>query len=234
MHRQCQLLHVVFALGSPGRLASLLYGLTSDAAGVAPLQRKVLPHEHAELVGRLVELGAGDVGMNPQQIEAQVEGSFAYGLSAPNNARPLDAWQAQGISLPQGRTWPKTRVPLQLVLPAGARGPAFLTTANFRAVLKYNASMAYALAVCLLSDRLAGRPAVVRPWPADDPGLSREERRELQLRLSAIGLETGGVDGVLGNLTRSAIRAYQKARGLAEDGHPAVSLLNELRRETRP
>ena len=44
-------------------------------------------------------------------------------------------------------------------------------------------------------------------------------------------METGGVDGIIGSLTRTAIRAYQKAIGLAEDGHPSLDLLERLRNE---
>lgn len=170
----------------------------------------------------------------PWGFEVLLPPGFSYGLSAPGNVRSRESWQALGVALPQGRPWPKTHEPMQLVLPAGAHGPAFLTTPSFGAILKYNASMAYAMAVSLLSDRLAGRPSLATPWPTDDPSLSPDERREVQARLTGLGLATGSVDGVLGNLTRTAIRAYQKRHGLPEDGHPGISLLNQLRRETRP
>ena len=49
-----------------------------------------------------------------------------------------------------------------ILLPAGARGPAFLVGANFRAILRYNNSTSYALAVGLLAQRLAGGPGVQR------------------------------------------------------------------------
>ena len=67
-----------------------------------------------------------------------------------------------------------------LLLPAGADGPAFLVERNFNAIYSYNPSDAYALAVAILAQRLAGGPGVETPWPTDDPGLSRKERRELQ------------------------------------------------------
>ena len=49
-------------------------GLLSDATRVAPLQREVLPYEEAALVGRVVELGAGDMGVHTQQVEAGTDG----------------------------------------------------------------------------------------------------------------------------------------------------------------
>lgn len=41
---------------------------------------------------------------------------------------------------------------------------------------------------------------------------------ELQRFLTAIGYETGPIDGVVGNLTLGAIRAFQEGRGLNPDG----------------
>ena len=43
----------------------------------------------------------------------------------------------------------------RIVRPAGAGGPPFLTTANFQAVLRWNQSDFFALAVGLLSDKIA-------------------------------------------------------------------------------
>ena len=39
-------------------LACLAHRLLADRAGVSPLQREVLPQQHAELVGRVVQLGS--------------------------------------------------------------------------------------------------------------------------------------------------------------------------------
>ena len=46
----------------------------ADRAAVAPLQRQVLPQQHAGLVGRVVELGPADVGVHPQEVEPGVAG----------------------------------------------------------------------------------------------------------------------------------------------------------------
>jgi membrane-bound lytic murein transglycosylase B len=43
----------------------------------------------------------------------------------------------------------------RIVRPAGPSGPAFATTQNFRAILRWNQSDFFALAVGLLSDRIA-------------------------------------------------------------------------------
>ena len=67
--------------------AGLAHRLLADAAGVAPLQRQVLPEEQAALVGRVVELGAGDVGVDAEEVEAGVEGE----VDVAGAARPAVA-----------------------------------------------------------------------------------------------------------------------------------------------
>ena len=56
------------------RLPHLAHGLLPDAPGVAPLEREVLPQEHPRLVGRVVQLGAGDVGVEPDEVEVGLLG----------------------------------------------------------------------------------------------------------------------------------------------------------------
>jgi membrane-bound lytic murein transglycosylase B len=114
---------------------------------------------------------------------------------------------------------------------AGARGPAFLLLANFRAILRYNNSTAYALTVGHLADRLRGGPAFVQPWPRDDRTLTTSERKELQTLLGLHGFAVGEPDGKLGPQTRAAVRAYQSSAGLIPDGYAAPLLLERLRQE---
>ncbi|PWG67766.1 lytic murein transglycosylase, partial [Enterobacter mori] len=86
--------------------------------------------------------------------------------------------------------------------PAGARGPAFLVLDNFRAILKYNNSSSYALAVSLLGDRFTGWGFIAVSWPKEDLPLSRSERMELQNLLNSNGHEAGNADGIIGANTR--------------------------------
>ena len=46
-----------------------------------------------------------------------------------------------------------------LISPAGARGPVFAITRNFRVIRRYNNATSYALAVGHLGDRILGGPA---------------------------------------------------------------------------
>ncbi len=52
-----------------------------------------------------------------------------------------------------------------LLRPAGAAGPAFLVTPNFKVIRSYNNSISYALGVALLGDRIAGWGPLKSRWP---------------------------------------------------------------------
>jgi lytic murein transglycosylase len=151
------------------------------------------------------------------------------GPSGRTKKQPMSAWASRGISRIDGR--PIGEGNAGLLIPAGPNGPAFLVTRNFDAIYGYNAAESYALAIALLSDRLAGRPGLHTPWPTDDPGLSRADRRELQTRLVQRGYDLQGkIDGVIGDKTREAIVDFQSKAGLKANGRASVSVLSALRR----
>jgi membrane-bound lytic murein transglycosylase B len=142
-------------------------------------------------------------------------------------ARGLADWAALGLLGADGK--PVTGgLAAELLLPSGVRGPAFLVTQNYRAILKYNNAMAYALAIGLFSDRLRGDPPIVATWPLDERPLKLAERRELQRLLLRRGYDIGEIDGVLGDRTVAAVKHWQRARGLVPDGYASVTLLAQL------
>lgn len=167
---------------------------------------------------------------DPWGFEVVLPKGFDFGLSAPGRAQPASFWRRAGVKRPGGIAVRETTSPLQLILPAGAHGPAFLVTGNFRAILRYNPAEAYALAVGHLADRIAGGEPVMAAWPESDRPLARTEREELQKRLRQHGLDTGVADGIIGSQSRAAIRAFQRTRGMPEDGYPSLQLLEEVRR----
>ena len=61
--------------------------------------------------------------------------------------------------------------------------------------------------------------------------LTREDRREVQRSLNALGHATGGVDGILGSRSRQAIRDWQRANGHAVSGYLDADQLGALRRQ---
>ena len=174
---------------------------------------------------------AGWKSGEPWGFEAVLPAGFDHALAAPGQTKPLVDWLVFGVSAPPGQLIPPTALPLALVLPAGARGPAFLVSPNFRAILRYNNAVPYALAVGHLADRIAGGAPVAGLWPTDDPPLNRPGREELQRRLQVLGHEVGMIDGIIGAGTRAAVRAYQQKAGLAEDGYAGVKLLERLRQD---
>lgn len=153
---------------------------------------------------------------------------FDYLLADKNIRKPMREWAALGIHRPDGRPMPPAGETAYLLLPAGAKGPAFLMTDNFKAILSYNPADAYALAIGHLADRLRGGGPFVQPWP-DQRALSRNERSELQKRLAARGYEVGPHDGAIGAQTRAAVRDYQVAAGLPPDGMASGEVLESLR-----
>jgi hypothetical protein len=118
-----------------------------------------------------------------------------------------------------------------IFLPAGHKGPAFLATGNFNAILKYNFATSYALAVGLLSDRLAGGMDLVAAWPREESPLDVRQATALQEGLTGLGFDTGGADGVFGRRSQNALRDYQRARGLAPDGFPTPEILTRILNE---
>ena len=68
--------------------------------------------------------------------------------------KPLPAWQALGIRRIDGRDLPQQPLQASLLQPGGGDGPAFLVYHNFRAILRWNRSNYFALAVGKLADAL--------------------------------------------------------------------------------
>ena len=114
------------------------------------------------------------------------------------------------------------------VIQPQAGGPRFATTSNFSAIKRYNNSDAYAIAVGLLADRIAGGPPLRGSFPPDANGMTRDDRIALQRGLTSRGFDTGGADGVIGSRTSEAIAAFQASRGLPVTGEPSMDLLRGL------
>jgi glucose-6-phosphate 1-epimerase len=170
----------------------------------------------------------------PWGVEVRLPAGFDTTLAGRGKRRPLSAWRALGLVLIDG-------TPLQapamaddgaaaLLLPAGAKGPALLAFRNYDAIYSYNAAESYALAIATLADRLRGGTGLAAAWPTDDPGLGRNERRELQTLLLARGHPIGSADGMVGDATRRAIRIEQQRLGWRDaDGRAGTRILQALR-----
>lgn len=140
----------------------------------------------------------------------------------------FSAWSRLGVVRADRRPMPGAGE-ATLLLPAGARGPAFLVTENYNVIKAYNASDAYALGVAHLGDRVFGGSPIRREWPKAEPVLGRDERVEVQNRLATLGHYVGETDGKFGAKTRDAVRAFQLRSGLVPDGYADFAVLKALR-----
>lgn len=157
-----------------------------------------------------------------------------HGCLAPNQpvgrCQNLSRWASLGVVRTDGRPFTGDSM-AALLMPAGAKGPAWLVTRNFQALWQYNRADAYALAIGLLADAMRGEPPMQVSWPTDDPGLSRAELRELQTLLVRRGHVDLDVDGADGPRTRNAVAAEERALGLTGNGRPGMKMLRRLRAE---
>jgi glucose-6-phosphate 1-epimerase len=171
----------------------------------------------------------------PWGFEVTLPAGFDPALAGRKNKRPVGDWRARGVTRADGGALPEFDMPAGVLLPAGIAGPAFLVFRNFDAIYSYNAAESYALAIALLSDRLRGSGLLVAAWPTDDPGLDRDQRKQLQILLLARGHDIGEADGSVGTLTRRAIAEEQRRLGWTSlDGRAGRKILDALRRAGPP
>ncbi|MDP2819400.1 MAG: lytic murein transglycosylase [Polaromonas sp.] len=163
----------------------------------------------------------------PWGQEVRLPPGFDLAQADGEQRRPASSWAGLGVQTMDGSPL-SALTDAALLLPAGARGPAFLVGPNFRTILRYNNSTSYALAVGLLAQALGGGPQVQTAWPRDLQALSRSQLLTLQTALNSRGFDSGTPDGMVGPATRTAVRRYQRSVGLPADGYPTLELLQRL------
>jgi lytic murein transglycosylase len=168
---------------------------------------------------------------DPWMIEVTVPRGYD-GPTGRGNKSSLSSWaqrnvlRADGARLSAGA--PVVFREAGLLLPAGPQRPGFLVFRNFDAIYSYNQAESYALAISHLADRLAGHPPLRTPWPTDDPGLTRAERRHLQQLLLANGYNIGEADGKIGPVTRAAIADAERHFGMPPTGRAGQKIYRAL------
>jgi len=75
-----------------------------------------------------------------------------------------------------------------------------------------------------------GGGAFVQPFPGAERAPTLAEVQEIQRRLTALGYDTGGADGRVGNDTMLAVQNFQRKIGMEPaDGYAGLKLLARLR-----
>lgn len=163
----------------------------------------------------------------PWGTEVRLPAGFDHGRADPAVRQSSAQWASEGLHTMDGAPLPAF-ADGWVLLPAGARGPAFLVGPNFRAILGYNNSTSYALSVSLLAQRISGGPGVQAAWPRELPALTRTQLQDLQTALNQRGFDSGKPDGMMGPATREGLRRYQRSVKLPADGYPTLELLQRL------
>jgi membrane-bound lytic murein transglycosylase B len=205
--------------------AFLLYAVDGDGDG-----RRDLWHSPADALASAANLLAqsGWERGAPWGYEVELPPNFPYEIADLDKPSTITQWRNLGVRARGGYDLPVSDARAAIYLPAGARGPAFIVFDNFHTILKYNNAGSYALAVCMLADNLKGSPPILAGWPRDEVPLSRPEQLALQTDLQRLGFDPGPLDGILGRQGRTALRAWQKSKGLIPDGFATESLLREI------
>ncbi|MBB5517190.1 membrane-bound lytic murein transglycosylase B [Rubricella aquisinus] len=165
----------------------------------------------------------------PWGMEVRLPADFNFMLADRFLSRPAAFWNDIGVRGMDGGAIPDFG-PAAMLAPMGATGPVFVTFNNFDVIKTYNRSNAYALAIGHLGDRMTGGAEWETPWPTGILPLNRDERTEVQERLTAMGYDTQGNDGMIGPNSERAIKAFQLDAGLTPDGLASNRLLTQIRR----
>lgn len=163
-----------------------------------------------------------------QEVRVPQNANFPWDQADLTVKLPRSKWVALGVSSTDGKPLPNDDMPASLLLPMGRTGPAFLAYPNFAAYTEWNNSLIYSTTAGYLASRIAGAPPMQRPHQPVAQ-LPFNEIKELQGLLVRAGYDVGKVDGVLGQASRTAVKAMQVKYGLPADSWPSAELLARMR-----
>ncbi len=173
---------------------------------------------------------AGWSNDRPWGWEVTLPENFNRALIGRSKWRKVSEWAKLGIKPAAGGSFNSASADAFVMVPQGLNGPRFLVTRNFTAIMAYNQSHSYALAVGHLADRIRGQGEFIKAWPDVSYDLSSAQRIEMQRLLGRHGFNPGGTDGRFGARTYEAIIGFQKTAGMPIDGQPSRALLERLRK----
>lgn len=163
-----------------------------------------------------------------QEVRVPAASNFPWDQADLTVRLPRSKWAQLGVTYPDGKALPNDNLQASLLLPMGRMGPAFLAYPNFAAYTEWNNSLIYSTTAGYLATRIAGSPPMQRP-ATPVAQLPFNELRELQQLLVRAGFNVGKIDGVMGQQSRSAVKAMQIKYGLPADSWPTAELLARMR-----
>ena len=197
-------------------------GIDGDGDGHVDLQGSA---PDALLSGANMLRSLGWRANEPWLVEVTMPSDFDWSQTGLGTTRRVSQWQQMGV---QGRngTLPDTNLQASVLLPQGRNGPAFMAYPNYSVLFEWNQSFVYVTTAAYFATRLEGAPVYNAGNP--DPGLDQTQMRQLQQRLTEMGHDVGGIDGILGARTRDAVQEVQGQLGLPADAWPTLELLRRL------
>jgi lytic murein transglycosylase len=164
----------------------------------------------------------------PWLQEVRAPANFPWEQADLTIKLPRAKFAQLGVTYPDGRPLPNDDLPASLLLPMGRTGPAFLAYANFAVFTDWNNSLIYSTTAAYLASRIAGAPPMRQP-ATPVAQLPLNELKELQQHLVRAGFNVGKIDGIMGQLSRTAVKAMQIKYGLPADSWPTAELLARMR-----
>ncbi|MFN3662542.1 lytic murein transglycosylase [Yoonia sp.] len=197
-------------------------GLDGDGDGVVDLKNSA---PDALMTGANVLSSLGWRPNEPWMHEINVPANLDWSQTGLTKKRPVSDWVAMGVTPRQGNLGP-SNLSAAILLPMGRNGPAFMTYPNFDVYFEWNRSFVYVTTAAYFATRLSGAPVYNAGNPSEP--LTGPQMQQLQQRLTARGHDVGGIDGILGAMTRNAVQIEQARLGLPADAWPTLDLLNRL------
>ncbi|HWV43367.1 lytic murein transglycosylase [Pseudorhodoplanes sp.] len=161
-------------------------------------------------------------------FEVKLPADVDCSIAEPDTKLPIAEWIRRGYApLTHKPTRDELAQEASLFLPAGLKGPAFLTLNNFYVFKGYNFADLYALFVGNLADRIAGGGTFATPWGKIEQARS-DQIEAIQRHLTEAGFYRDKIDGKAGMKTRAALGAWQKANGVTLDCWPSKALAERM------
>jgi lytic murein transglycosylase len=202
------------------------YGTDFDGDGKVDIWNSV-PDALASAAKQLA--GKGWQRGEPWAYEVTIPAAIDCTIAEPAHKMTIRQWAARGVSRADGKPFGAHDLGIEasLLMPEGTTGPAFLTPANYYVIKEYNYSDLYVLFVGHLADLIGGGGPFVVPWGKASQ-LRTRDVEAMQRRLTVLGFYKDKIDGKAGMLTRAALGAFQRARGLKVDCWPSGDVLRAM------